>query len=229
MADRVNMLVNGCALVRNSTINNRYEYKEVSSMLGRYIDTNRDVLKELLLLRRIHSYTESHSLHVALYSLILALCMDLSSQETQDLVVGSLLHDVGKIIVGTAILDKPTRLNDEEFLLIKRHPQYGIAITSSVEGMNSNIISVIQEHHEKLDGTGYPNGIKEVSFLAQIVAISDIFDAVTSQRSYHKALSTEQAFGILQLDAKHGKLNKQIITVLKDALPRDMSQEAIYY
>lgn len=228
MPDRLNELTDYCRLIRDITINDRNKYAGLYKLLCGYIDTNRDVLKELLLLKRIHSYTESHSLHVALYSLMLALCMGLSSQETQDLVVGSLLHDVGKIIVGTAILDKPTKLNAEEFLVIKRHPQYGIAITGSVEGMNSNIISVIQEHHEKLDGTGYPNGIKKISFVAQIAAIADIFDAVTSQRSYHDAISAEQAIGILQLDSKQGKLNKQIITVLKDSLSSDISREIIY-
>jgi putative nucleotidyltransferase with HDIG domain len=141
-------------------------------------------------------YTRGHSERVASYALILAKELGFfNEEELKSFNYACLLHDIGKINIPDHILMKPTSLTKEEYEIIKSHTIVGAEAVSKVVGF-SNTIDVIQYHHERWDGKGYPNGLKgeEIPYLARITSIADAFDAMTSSRSYRAALSVEEAY-----------------------------------
>ncbi len=134
-------------------------------------------------------YTHGHSERVAKYALKLAQAMGMSSQECKEVFYAGLLHDVGKIAIPDQIINKPGKLTDEEFAVIKSHPGRGSQILSQVEDMPYLSVGA-KYHHEKYDGFGYPCRAKgeEIPLLARIIAVADSYDAMTSKRSYRDIL-----------------------------------------
>jgi HD-GYP domain-containing protein (c-di-GMP phosphodiesterase class II) len=116
-----------------------------------------------------------------------------------DLRIGSLLHDIGKIGVPDSILIKPTRLTNKEYDQIKKHPGIGYKIMSQVHLLH-NVLPAIIEHHERLDGCGYPLGLQgeQISLFGRIVAVADVFDAITTDRPYRKALDIHSGMDFLR-------------------------------
>lgn len=139
-------------------------------------------------------YTRHHSARVTEFSLKIAKNMGFSEGELEDLELAALLHDVGKIAVPEAILNKPGRLTNSEFASIKEHPARGQNILEPVLELKE-IAKVVRAHHEKYDGTGYPDGLKgrEIPLGARIMAIADAYDSITSERPYRKASSHRRA------------------------------------
>jgi response regulator RpfG family c-di-GMP phosphodiesterase/signal transduction histidine kinase len=139
-------------------------------------------------------YTRHHSTRVTEFTLKIAGRMAFSEKELGDLELAALLHDVGKIAVPESILNKPGRLTDEEFRLIKEHPVRGEAILSPVVELKE-ISRIVRAHHERYDGTGYPDRLKgqEIPLGARIMAIADTYDSITSERPYRKAASHRYA------------------------------------
>jgi response regulator RpfG family c-di-GMP phosphodiesterase/signal transduction histidine kinase len=135
-------------------------------------------------------YTRHHSTRVTDFTLKMASKMSFSEKEMGDLELASLLHDVGKIAVPETILNKPGRLTDQEFALIKEHPSRGESILRPVIELKE-ISRVVRAHHEHYDGTGYPDGLKgrEIPLGARIMAVADAYDSITSERPYRKAAS----------------------------------------
>lgn len=152
-------------------------------------------------------YTYDHSINVSMYciSIFTALRPNASKEEIVMAGIGGLLHDIGKLRISTQIINKPENLTDEEFNVIKNHPQYGLELLnenpcSHCHGVDFDIIKrVVHEHHENYNGTGYPRKIKEndIHLYARITAIADFFDAITTKRSYHEVLSTEEAIAVM--------------------------------
>lgn len=140
------------------------------------------------------TYTKGHSDRVASYSKMIANEMGLSNEEQERIYIGGLFHDIGKIGVPDAILQKPERLTDEEYSEIKNHPLIGAQIINAAS-IFEDIISIVKHHHERYDGRGYPCGLKEndIPLYARIVAVADAFDAMTSNRQYRKAMSLDIA------------------------------------
>lgn len=140
------------------------------------------------------SYTHGHSLRVTLYSLILAKYMDVSEQFKEELETAGLLHDIGKIGITEDILCKPGKLTDSEYEIIKTHPDKGKKLLSNIQKLNC-VSEWLNSHHERWDGQGYPRGLKgeEIPLSARVIAIADTYDAMTSSRSYRKALSHDVA------------------------------------
>lgn len=141
------------------------------------------------------AYTHGHSLRVTLYSLILASQLEESNEEfLEEIETAGLLHDIGKIGVPESILCKPGKLTDEEFEIMKSHPHKGKKMLNGIKKLNA-VAEWLSTHHERWDGRGYPNGLKgtEIPITARIIAIADTYDAMTSSRSYRKALSHEVA------------------------------------
>lgn len=128
------------------------------------------------------------------YSLKIAKILGLSSERLENIVFASLCHDVGKVFVPNEILNKPGKLTEEEFNLIKKHPIDGAKMAQGT--FMGNLDKIIVQHHERIDGTGYPYGLKgdEILLEAKIIALADSFDAMTSDRSYRKAMDVEVAF-----------------------------------
>jgi putative nucleotidyltransferase with HDIG domain len=139
-------------------------------------------------------YTHQHILRVQRYAVAIAKRMGLADDELEGVNTGALLHDIGKIGVPDAVLLKPGRLTDEEFDLIKQHPSMGAQILGPVE-FPWPVLPVVKYHHEKWDGTGYPEGLKgeAIPLTARILAVADVYDALTSNRSYRSAWSHEKA------------------------------------
>lgn len=139
-------------------------------------------------------YTAEHCKRVALYSEALAIEAGLNDESIEDIILAAYLHDIGKIALPDAVITKPSGLTDFEFNLMKKHVELGSSILPN--NLFLNIKSAVRGHHEKFDGTGYPDNLSEnnISIYAQILAIADSFDAMTSQRSYNKVKSTTEAF-----------------------------------
>lgn len=139
-------------------------------------------------------YTRNHGVRVRDYSLKIAKILGLSSERLENIVFASLCHDIGKVFVPNEVLNKPGKLTEEEFELIKKHPVDGAKMAQGTFMEKLDVI--IAQHHERVDGTGYPCGLKgdEILLEARIIALADSFDAMTSDRSYRKAMDMEVAF-----------------------------------
>jgi HD-GYP domain-containing protein (c-di-GMP phosphodiesterase class II) len=147
-------------------------------------------------------YTGGHTARVTNYALLLGQHLNLSSKEMDLLRIGTPLHDIGKIGIDDAILRKPSRLTPEEFKIMQSHTIKGDAIISTIPDLHS-IRPIVRSHHERWDGTGYPDGLagESISLLARIVAVADAFDAMTSNRPYHpnkRPRTPEEAFAEVQ-------------------------------
>ena len=140
------------------------------------------------------SYTNGHSLRVTLYSMILAKELNLDDAYMEDIEIAGLLHDIGKIAMPKSILCKNGKLTDEEFLVMKSHPVRGEKIVINIKKLQM-ISEWIKAHHEKWDGTGYPDGLRgtQIPLPGRIIALADTYDAMTSTRPYRTALSHEVA------------------------------------
>ena len=167
-------------------------------------------------------YTYDHSINVSMYciTILRVLKPDASRNELVHVGLGGLLHDLGKIKIPTEILNKPSGLTDEEYGIIKTHPDQGIGLLLNNDELQFDdldlriIARVVHEHHENVDGTGYPNGIqgKDIHLFARICAIADFFDAITTKRSYAEVLTITKALELMgksvnkKLDEKVFKL-----------------------
>ena len=146
-------------------------------------------------------YTHQHILRVQRYAVATARHMGLVGIELKAIEMGALLHDIGKLGVPEYVLLKPGRLTDEEFAKIKEHPQIGADILSPVQ-FPWPVLPVVRSHHEKWDGTGYPDGLKgeDIPRTARILAVADVYDALTSSRSYRSAWTHERACEVIRKD-----------------------------
>jgi HD-GYP domain-containing protein (c-di-GMP phosphodiesterase class II) len=155
-----------------------------------------DIIEELLSrknslinvidLKDYDNYTYAHSVNVTVLSVVTGICLGLEYSRLKSLGMGALLHDVGKIFVPLEVLNKPGKLTTEEFARIKMHPEQGYAKVKEEDILDAPGRAIILQHHEKLDGSGYPNNRKgkDIHDLAKIVAVADVYDALTSDRPY---------------------------------------------
>jgi HD-GYP domain-containing protein (c-di-GMP phosphodiesterase class II) len=139
-------------------------------------------------------YTRGHSERVARFSVAIAQGLDLPDDEIEKIRISALLHDVGKIGIDDNVLKKPAALTDEEFALMKQHPQKGYKIMSQIPAMKEFLPGMYM-HHEMINGNGYPQGLKgdEIPMQARIVSVADTFDAMTTDRPYQRAMKFEDA------------------------------------
>jgi HD-GYP domain-containing protein (c-di-GMP phosphodiesterase class II) len=173
-------------------------YEEVDTLSTRIIDaiTGAIDLKD--------PYTRGHSQRVSEFSVAIAEELGITGDELYRIRIGSKLHDVGKIRVPDRILKKRTALTDAEFRQMRRHPTYGLEFLQDNGLLELELLHgigpALAEHHERLDGRGYPAGLKgdQMSLIARIVAVADVFDAITSHRPYRPARTSDEAVAILQ-------------------------------
>jgi putative nucleotidyltransferase with HDIG domain len=140
------------------------------------------------------SYTHGHCERVASYAERVATALGLADDELTTIRVGAYLHDVGKVRVPQEILNKPGKLTAEEFHTMQQHPVWGLELLAGIE-FPWDIKPIIRSHHEKVDGSGYPDRLKgdEIPLSAQIICIADVYDALTTTRSYRRALTHAEA------------------------------------
>lgn len=156
---------------------------------------NQAALLSITRLKSRHEYTYMHSVAVCTLMINLARALRLDEALVHDIGMAGLLHDVGKMAMPVAILDKPGRLTDEEFALIRDHPARGAALLVRARALPPIAIDVCLHHHEKYDGSGYPDGLAgdRISLYARMAAVCDVYDAVTSARAYKEAWSPGEA------------------------------------
>ncbi len=162
---------------------------KAAEMLVNEVITNPEVIIGLVDVKSLHDYSFAHSVQVAVNSLVVGKMLGLKPTELRDLGTGALLHDIGKTAVSTSIWAKEGDLTPEEFERVQAHPEAGFEILRST-GMGLLPAHVAYQHHERWDGSGYPRGLKERDILkyARICAVCDVFDAMTSDRPYKKAI-----------------------------------------
>lgn len=169
---------------------------KVARLEGTYLAVVRDWGQSI---ESADSYTHGHCERVASYAQRIAEMLGLNEAEQTTIRLGAYLHDLGKVRVPHEILNKPGPLTPEEFDVIKRHPLWGLELLAEVE-FPWDLKPIIRSHHEKFDGTGYPDGLRgqEIPLAAQIICVVDVYDALTTTRSYRPAMSQEQAFACMQ-------------------------------
>ncbi|MBY0371005.1 HD-GYP domain-containing protein [bacterium] len=146
-------------------------------------------------------YTYNHSVDVAVYSIVIA--KKVYGSDNREILIqaglGGLLHDIGKRRVDLGIINKKGALTAEEWAEIKNHPGYGMEALRDLQSVPEESKCIVHQHHENFDGTGYPNGLggEQIHKLARVVAIADVFDALTTKRSYHDAISPNEALNIM--------------------------------
>ena len=158
-------------------------------------------------------YTYTHSVDVSTYALAFGSYLGLNEEELKAIGKGAILHDIGKKRVPIEIINKNGKLTDEEFTIMKNHPSSGIEILNEMGEESKITLAIVEQHHEKSSGNGYPKGLNEdeIHPFAQIVGLCDIFNALTTKRSYKEAMTTVEAFSIMY---KHmsADLNLKLLT-----------------
>lgn len=159
------------------------------------IDSNNAIAIDIGELKTSDEYTFKHSVDVATISMILGKQQGLSKKEVYEIGICGLLHDVGKTKVPLEILNKPGRLDKEEFDIMKQHSVFGYRMIKDKPEFNDNICLGVLQHHEKINGSGYPMGVKEkqISAYAKILSVADIYDALITERPYKQAFSQRDA------------------------------------
>jgi HD-GYP domain-containing protein (c-di-GMP phosphodiesterase class II) len=151
------------------------------------------------LLAEKDEYTEGHTRRVALRAVQVGEELGLAPQKLRILATGGLLHDIGKLSVPDEILKKPGSLDEDEFAVIKRHPEWGHKLLGELGGFSDAVRRLVLDHHERLDGKGYPNGLtaSELDLETRILTVCDVYDALLSVRVYRDAWTHEKAIGLL--------------------------------
>jgi putative two-component system response regulator len=160
------------------------------------------------------SYTRGHSDRIAAAAVRLAHRVGLSEEQTEALRLAGIIHDVGKVAVPDAVLWKPGPLTAEEMAIVRRHPVEGERICSPIKSLR-RVLPLIRHHHERLDGSGYPDGLRgdAIPLAARVLQIVDIYDSLTTDRPYREAFSQSQALATLYSEAEQGLLDPELVRV----------------
>ena len=191
-----NRLVRG--IISDARLGKQIELEKVEPLVSNMVDSifrQQDALIPLAHLKSHDQYTFQHSVSVCALMIAFARGLKVPRDTIQEIAVGALLHDVGKARVPEAILNKPAKLTEGEFDKMKSHVALSVAILKRTAGIRPIMLDVAGEHHERFDGTGYPNKLKgeQISFYGRMGAIVDVYDAITSERVYHKGMPPTEA------------------------------------
>jgi putative nucleotidyltransferase with HDIG domain len=187
------------ALVAACRMNQRIEVNEVQENVDEIVESvsrNRDALTALIKLRHFDDYTFTHSLNVSVLSISTGKALGLNDNDLKILGLGTMFHDLGKLRIPDNILNKPGKLTDEEFTIMRNHAALSAEIIAEQHlNVDDLVIQVARHHHERMDGSGYPDHLEGVKIptLATICGLSDVYDALTSDRVYHKGMPPHEA------------------------------------
>jgi putative nucleotidyltransferase with HDIG domain len=208
-------------------------YDDVEQLIGEVLE--RDTIAGLVSLKTHNEYTFQHSVDVAVVGLLLAKRVGLPIDRLRELALGCLLHDIGKLYIDVAILDKPSALTPAEFAAIRQHPRMGFELVRRLPVQSILPAHVAYQHHEQQAGGGYPRGIigdnrigsrttherlgpGQMLLIAEIGAIADVYSALTSDRPYRPAMAPDRVRGVL--DGMAGPhLNRELIGELRQLVP----------
>lgn len=208
-----NAFLHSLVNVKNEELNRTY-----AQLKTRYMDTI-EALRLAVDAKDV--YTRGHSDRVAYFSTLVGKKFSMSDQELEILRIGGVFHDIGKIGTADDILLKTEKLNNSDFEEIKRHPMKGALILSAVS-MFSDVVPIVRHHHERVDGTGYPDGLcgDEIPLAARIIAVADAFDAMTSDRQYRLRFTLDEA--IKQLKTGAGtQFDSEIVSIFLDLIKEE--------
>lgn len=174
----------------------------VSTLLYSEIYENIYITEILNELRKLDLYTYKHSLNVSFYAMLIGKWMSLSRKELQEIVIAGLLHDIGKIKIPLEILNKEGKLTHDEFEEIKKHSIYGFEIVKTIGNLSNDISTAILMHHERENQSGYPFEMKgsQLNIHAKIIAVADVYDAMTTDRIYKGRATPQKAFEMFQTE-----------------------------
>ncbi|MDH3354487.1 MAG: HD-GYP domain-containing protein [Chromatiales bacterium] len=184
--------------------------RELTEQMVDNIISNENAMVLLTQLKHKDEYTSLHSINVCILSILFGRHIGFDEKELRILGLGALLHDIGKMHVPLEVLNKPGKLNAFEKKIMNAHPQMGFDLLSSAENFPAAALDVIRYHHERMDGTGYPKGLmaEGIKPYVQIVAMVDVYDAITSDRAYHDRISPHEALNLMyEWASKHFSKN----------------------
>ncbi|NLY18238.1 MAG: HD-GYP domain-containing protein [Clostridiaceae bacterium] len=204
-------------MMSKPSIKNSIDGKQIMEIVDRIISNilaNGDIIASLSDIRSVDDYTFSHSVNVCIYSLIIGIGMGLTGEKLRELGVGAILHDIGKVMVPQEILNKPLHLSSDEFEEVKRHTYYGYEILRNTNGISMMASYIALGHHERMDGSGYPYQLKgnNIHKYARIVAVSDVYVALTSERIYRKKLMPYEVINYITSLSNH-HFDKNVVDV----------------
>lgn len=173
---------------------------------------NANALVWLTHLKERDQYTVTHCINVCILTLSFARCLGIGRDDMQEAGLGALLHDLGKMHVPLEILNKPGKLTDEEFEIMKAHPVHGYELLRDKEELSQEVLDIVHYHHERIGGKGYPMGFTgdQIGYLTKLVSIVDVYDAVTSDRCYHDGITPHQALNNIYKWAP-GNFDQQLV------------------
>lgn len=173
---------------------------------------DQSAVKSMLEVTSYDYYTYSHCVNVSVYSLAFGSFLGLDKDMLMVLGSAAILHDLGKKNVPNEIVNKNGKLTDDEFEMMKMHPTYAVEILRSLGETDQLLLNIIEQHHEKINGSGYPKKLQaeDIHLFSQIVAIADIFDALTTKRSYKPAMKSFEALNLMSKEMKN-ELNIQLL------------------
>ncbi len=156
---------------------------------------NRSIMVNIVDLRTFDDYTFSHSVNVAVLSVMMGTVLGLNRNNLNDLALGALVHDIGKVFVDKKIINKVDRLSPEELADVRRHSEYGYKYLVDHAKMKEDVLQAVLQHHEQYNGLGYPTGTRgdDIHFYGRIICVADVFDALTSDRPYRRAMLPSDA------------------------------------
>jgi HD-GYP domain-containing protein (c-di-GMP phosphodiesterase class II) len=186
-------------LEKNHSLNTRAVKGTVGNIVDELLE-NRNILFSLSDIRAFDDYTYAHSVNVCILSIMTGITMGYNYDQLNELGIGALLHDIGKIRINLEILNKPGELTRDEFREIKRHPEFGFRILRDYQDLSLLSTHVAYQHHERWDGHGYPRNIARENILeyARIAAAADVYDALLADRPYRSSYSINQGLNILK-------------------------------
>lgn len=188
--------------IKNITLNKQPNMTIVKDSISNMLEeilNNKQILLNLTDIKNNDDYTFLHSVNVAVISLVIGKLLNYDKEKMMNLGTGALLHDIGKAFIPPEILNKPDKLTDEEFEIMKQHTTLGYEVLKNNSEINPTSRIIILTHHEKVDGSGYPLKLKgnDLHEFAKIIAIADVFDALTSDRVYRPKWPTYEAIEYL--------------------------------
>lgn len=189
----------------NLVSENRLEVDKIESIVDHafgYMEDTHNIVKVLNEEKEFDEYTYTHSINVGIYSMLIGRWMKLGQDEIRNLMIAGLLHDVGKTKIPYNVLNKTGKLTEKEFELLKNHPEFGYDILLEQRALSEDICQAVLLHHERIDGSGYPYHIRgdEIGLYAKIVAIADVYDAITTNRVYKSKRTPFEAFKIFMTE-----------------------------
>ena len=175
----------------------------ISEELVENILNNKNISVNLVDIKSMDNYTYQHCVNVAILSLIMGIGLKLPKRDLINLCIGALVHDIGKVFIPKEILNKNGPLTSDEYGLMKDHPKKGYDYLRHHYELNSVCKIITRQHHERVDGGGYPDAFKKdkINYLSRIVSIADVYDALTSDRSYRRAMCASDALEYIMANA----------------------------